>query len=368
MQVGRLEARDFRNWERVELELGSGLTVVCGPNGAGKTNLVEAAYFGLVGRSCRTSNEREMVRHGASTTRVVVTTSDAGVDHRLEAALEASRIKRLRLDGAEPDAPAAAAARPPVAVFAPDRLELVKGAPAHRRGHLDSFVTAIWPARADRRGAYARALAQRNALLGRVRSGAAAAGQLDAWDVQLASAGLELMSDRADAAERLRGPFASRALELGLPVDTEVRYRPRSLAQDVAELVTELAKRRPHDLERGFTTHGPHRDDLALVVGGRALRAYGSQGQQRLGVLALLFAERDVLAHRGRLPLMLLDDVMSELDRDRRSRLVELIRSGGQTVITATDPEHVPGARDPDVLLVEVEEGQLESSRRPVAA
>jgi DNA replication and repair protein RecF len=140
-----------------------------------------------------------------------------------------------------------------------------------------------------------------------------------------------------------------------------VFYRPRSRAADPAELVRELAERVDGDLERGFTGHGPHRDDLATDHGGHDLRAYGSQGQQRLALLALLLAEREVIGElRPAPPLMLLDDVMSELDRDRRQALVDLLRSTpGQSVITATDLEHVPGSSDDDVAHVAVSGGRL---------
>jgi DNA replication and repair protein RecF len=124
-------------------------------------------------------------------------------------------------------------------------------------------------------------------------------------------------------------------------------------------LRAELGERREDDLARGFTTHGPHRDDLALLHDGHRLRAYGSQGQQRVGLLALLFAEREVLAATGRSPLMLLDDVMSELDAARRERLVELLRGGGQAVVAATEPEHVPGAREHELELLFVAGGAV---------
>ncbi|HKP90546.1 MAG TPA: hypothetical protein VJT75_11315, partial [Thermoleophilaceae bacterium] len=133
----------------------------------------------------------------------------------------------------------------------------------------------------------------------------------------------------------------------------------RSRATDADGFREELAERRAADLERGFTTHGPHRDDLALMHGGRALRTLGSQGQQRLGLLALLFEERDALAERGTPPLMLLDDVMSELDAGRRERLAELVRAEGQALITTTDAEHVPGAHASDVSLFEVSSGEV---------
>jgi DNA replication and repair protein RecF len=164
------------------------------------------------------------------------------------------------------------------------------------------------------------------------------------------------MRHRADAVELLSSPFTKLADELGLPELATVGYRPRSRAHDAGELRAELAERRQSDLARGFSDHGPHRDDVALIHAGRSLRAYGSQGQQRLSLLALLFAEREVLLdQRGRTPLMLLDDVMSELDAGRRARLVELVRSSGQAVVTTTDRAHVPGADDPEVTVVTVE-------------
>jgi DNA replication and repair protein RecF len=177
------------------------------------------------------------------------------------------------------------------------------------------------------------------------------------------------MEDRAEAVGGLRAPFADLAARLGLPGTAELRYRPRSQAEDADGLAVELAERRTADLERGFTAHGPHRDELQLLLEGAALRSYGSQGQQRGALLALLFAERGLLAERrGRAPLMLLDDVMSELDAARRDLLAELLRSGGQAVITATEPEHVPGTALADGGLVLVEDGSVKPSAPAVAA
>src|SRR5215212_8124681 len=172
MLVTSLSLRDFRNYGRAELDLGPGLNVVHGPNGAGKTNLLEAVYFALTGRSCRTSNEREVVRSGEQVTRVVADVAGEDGPHTLEVGFApGEKEKRIRVDGAPLERGGAPPPRPLVCVFLPDRLELVKGAPASRRSHLDQVVTALWPARAETRSAYARALAQRNALVARVRAG-----------------------------------------------------------------------------------------------------------------------------------------------------------------------------------------------------
>ena len=368
MRVARVTLQDFRNYRRAAAELASGLTVVTGPNGAGKTNLLEAVYFGCTARSPRTSNERELVRRGAPAARIALDIAGDHEDHLVEVGLAPGEGKRVRVDGAAVDNLSTTDARPLVSVFMPERLELVKGAPAARRAHLDQLIGALWPSRRETRSAYSRALAQRNALVGRIRAGAAAESSLDAWDGELARYGVRLMADRAEAAELLASPFRHRSTELGLPGPAEARYRPRSAATEPEELASELGERRRADLERGFTAHGPHRDELQLLLEGESLRRYGSQGQQRAGLLALLFAERDVLLdQRAAPPLMLLDDVMSELDAERRDLLAEVLRTGGQAVVTATDVEHVPGAEAGEATLLEARAGALGPPTRVAA-
>jgi DNA replication and repair protein RecF len=370
MRVTRIELRDFRNYESAEVNLGEGLTVVTGANGAGKTNLLEALYFACTARSPRTSNEREIVRRGGEgVARVVLDLAADDGEHRIEVGFQPGEAKHLRVDGSPVDSLSGVAVRPLASVFLPERLELVKGAPASRRAHLDQVVAALWPSRAETRTAYSRALAQRNALVARVRAGTAGPGALDAWDAELARHGIRLMQDRAEAVDGLRPLFTELAASLGLPGEAELRYRPRSAATDADGLAAELAERREADLERGFTAHGPHRDELGLLLAGAPLRAYGSQGQQRAALLALLFAERSLLAERrARPPLMLLDDVMSELDAERRELLADLLRSGGQSVITTTEPEHVPGAALAGGGLIQVQDGVVSGGPRAVAA
>jgi DNA replication and repair protein RecF len=360
MLATRLSLRDFRTYAAAEVELGPGLTVVTGRNGAGKTNLLEALYFACTARSCRTANERECVRFGTELTRLELHCEEAGRRHELSVGFKPGEPKRLRVDGAAVDRFTDVSTRPLVAVFLPDRLELVTGAPGLRRAHLDQVVAALRPARSATRRAYSAALGQRNALIGAIRAGRAGRGSLPAWDAELARHGVALMADRAQAVDELRGRFAAHADRLGLSADTEVVYRPRSSAQSADELAGELGERLESDLERGFTGHGPHRDELLLRREGRDLRTYGSRGQQRLALLALLLAERETLAtSRGTPPLMLLDDVMSELDAGRRALLIDVLRAGGQSLITTTDLAHVPGGEDAGVTRLAIAEGAV---------
>lgn len=361
MRVVSLTLRDFRSYHDAQASFGDGLTVVAGPNGAGKTNLLEALYFGCIGRSCRTSNEREVVRFGADATRVVVRSLGEGGPHELSVGFAPGQPKRLRVDGAPVERLIDSPARPLVSVFLPDRLELIKGAPAVRRAHMDQFVAALWPARAETRRAYGQALVQRNALIARLRSGRGSRDSLASWDAQLAHHGVALIADRTRALAAIAEPARRIGGALGLDSELSVSYRPRSHAVEPEQLARELGERVDQDVELGFTGHGPHRDELATQLAGRELRAYGSQGQQRIALLALLLAEREaILAHRGTPPVMLLDDVMSELDRVRRQALVELLRSGsGQSVITTTDLDHVPGATEGGVTRLAVLDGSV---------
>lgn len=346
MHVTRLSTRSFRNLADGEVGFSAGMTVVHGANGAGKTNLLEALFFALTGRSCRTRREREMIRFGDPLARAEARLEPGsernGEPIEMLASIAAAEGRHRRVDG-RPAVSEDDRRRPAVSVFMPDRLALVKGPPSPRRAHLDRLVAALWPARAGARRAYGEALAQRNALLGRLRRGGA--GDLEPWDRALAERAVPLVETRAQAAAQLAGPFARAAAELGLSGSADLTYRPRVGEAGVLEVAEELARRRDSDVARGFSGWGPHLDEVELSREGRALRRYGSQGEQRLALLALLFAEREALREaRRKLPLMLLDDVMSELDAERRGRLVRMLDRGGQSVLTATESEHVPSS------------------------
>ena len=261
MGVVGLTLRDFRCYEQAEVGLAEGLTVITGPNGAGKTNLLEALYFGCTGRSCRTTNEREIVRFGAGTTRVVVRCEREDGPHELAVGFTPGEPKRMRATARW----SSAYSMPPPApgsVFLPDRLELIKGAPTVRRAHLDQLVTALWPARAGTRRAYAQSLAQRNALLSphARRAGEPVGGE--SWDLQLARHGIALMADRDQAVQTIAELYSALAPELGLEGGASVSLSP-ALTRHRGRRSWPLSwpSDEPGDLERGFTGHGPHRDD-----------------------------------------------------------------------------------------------------------
>ena len=310
--------------------------LVTGPNGAGKTNLLESLHVGTQGFSPRTRADAQLIRNGAGTARVELTGRRGTVPVEVAVTLSTTEPKRARLDGATLRSAEQLRSELATLVFTPDRLVVVKGGPAARRAYLDRSLGRLYPARAHISLDYAAAIGQRNAALRRVAAGASQRDALVPWTAQAADLGAMLTAARRDTVALLQPGFAERAGELGLE-DASLGYEAEP------PTITELEARLDRDLERGVTSVGPHLDELAIRAGARDLRTFGSQGEQRLAVLALLLAEAELIAVRRKVPpLLLLDDALSELDESRRRILSERIGSVGQTIVTATGPEALP--------------------------
>ena len=258
--------------------------------------------------------------------------------------LRQGQAKEARLNGAR--LPSAESLRRELStlVFTPDRLAVVKGGPAARRAYFDRVLARLFPARAGLPQDYLSALAQRNAALRRVQLGLAPRDAVAPWTERIALAGGDLVASRQATLASLAVPFAARADELGLPA-AQLRYEGEPAT------AAELESRLQRDIERGTTGLGPHLHDVLITSAARDLRQFGSQGEQRLSVLSLLLAEAQLLPEP---PLLLLDDVLSELDLGRRRVLAERVARMGQTVVTATHPGALP--LEP-AQLVEVELG-----------
>ena len=321
-----------------------------GPNGVGKTNLLEALHVGTQGFSPRTRNDAQLIRFGDTAARVAVRGRRESVPLEIEVVLEPGTGKRAKVNGAQLAAVEQLRTETATLVFTPDRLGVVKGAPAARRAYFDRTLGRLAPARAQLAADYGSAVAQRNASLRRVAAGFSSRDALAPWTAQVAELGTSLVAARRETLGLLGPHFAERAGELGLP-DAELRYdgTPPSVAA--------LEERLDRDLERGVTGLGPHLDDILIASGIRELRSYGSQGEQRLAVLSLLLAEAELIVERtGTRPLLLLDDVLSELDPARRRILAARVAHVGQALVTATDAAMLPA--EPDMLL-EVEPGAV---------
>ena len=306
--------------------------LVVGPNGVGKTNLLESLHVATQGFSPRTHHDTQLIRFGETAGRVALGGRRGTLPVEVSVTLRQGQAKEARLNGAR--LPSAESLRRELStlVFTPDRLAVVKGGPAARRAYVDRVLGRLFPARASLPQDYLAALAQRNAALRRVQLGVSARDALDPWTAQVAQLGAAVVSARREALARVQPGFATRAGELGL-AEARLEYD--------AEPPTEagLAARLDRDLDRGTTGLGPHLDDVLIASGNRDLRHFGSQGEQRLAVLSLLLAEAELLDPP---PLLLLDDVLSELDPHRRGLLAERLLSMGQTVVTATHASALP--------------------------
>ncbi len=336
MRATSLRVAQLRTHAALELPLDRDLTIVDGPNGAGKTNILEAIVLAATGRSWRTRTDRELVRHGEDAGRSELRFTDTvGSAHKISLTVFRGNAERQHvLDGGRVEL---GAPRPLVVVFAPDRLALVQGSPQGRRAHVDQLIAALWPGRNAARVEYSRALGQRNALLHRPLSPA-----MDAWEAELARHAVALRDARRTAIEALAVGFADLGGDLGLTGKPSLAYRAADATETAEDLAALLAERRDRDRERGFTTVGPHRDEILIRRDDRDLRAYGSQGEQRLAVLSLLLTERALITEvRGHPPLALLDDVGSELDPGRRRRLVSEVCRYGQVVIATTSADEL---------------------------
>ena len=219
-------------------------------------------------------------------------------------------------------------------VFLPDRLAVVKGGPAVRRTYFDRMLGRVMPEAATLPGNYAKALSQRGAALRRVRDGLAGRDSVEPWTEALADIAHELDTARCDLVAELGNHFTDSCETLGLPA-ARASYEPAEATRAALE------ERLSRDIDRGTTGVGPHLRDFVLTTDAGDLRAFGSQGQQRVAVLALLLAEAACLSERERPPALLLDDVLSELDRERRSALVSLLAGATQTLVTATDTDDI---------------------------
>lgn len=351
MRVAAATLRNFRSHEKFAFEPSSGLTVLAGPNGSGKTNILEAIHFGLTGRSCRTSSDRQVISHGEQVARVEIELAGDSGRSLLAVALDRGCDRRTTLDGNRVEGSVPATSRPMSIVFLPDRLNLITGPPGPRRAHVDQLAAALRPSVAAARSDYTRILVQRNALISAARSSGSLGSSIDAWDRELARAGSLLVRSRQSAIEAVASEASAVAEELGLAGELGISHRSAAVP-DEGEYFERLSGSRREDLERGYTHFGPHRGDLVITKDGFDIKANSSQGEKRIALLSLLLAERQAITGAGHgSPLLLLDDVMSELDAERRALLVERVSLEGQCIITATEFDHVPSAGAPEVLL-----------------
>jgi DNA replication and repair protein RecF len=347
VHVAVVHLRWFRNYEDLRIEPSAGLTILVGPNAAGKTNVIEGIQICTSGRSFRRPRWDEVVKWGSSTAGLSVTARDERTEVVLDTTIDTAGSRKFKVNGIRKMRMSDFQGIIPSVVFTPDDLTLAKGPAEVRRNDIDDLGEQLSKAYGVIRRDYQRVVRHRNVLL---REWRASDNDLEPWDDLLVTLGAKLFIHRRGLARRLveRAEPVYHDLAGGEELDVTYLDRCGVGLTNVREEVTpadveqalrvELANRRADERVRVATLVGPHRDDIGFVIGGREARAYASQGQQRTVALAWKLAEVSVVEDvLGRKPVLLLDDVMSELDAARRRALTDLVRDDVQTIVTTTN-------------------------------
>lgn len=345
MRVNSLQLIDYRNYASLELTLQDDINIFIGCNAQGKTNILEAVYYASMGSSYRSNTDSELIKWDAAGGSISLKFQRLGVENQLDFTFRRDKRRNINYNGQKINTKELIGAIN-VVLFAPDDLLLIKGAPAGRRRFLDMEISQASPAYYHELIKYNHLLQQRNTLLKNIRERKAKKNMLELWDGQLAESAAKITRKRLDSVQKFNmlANLMQRRIsgnEENLSLTYQIKgSEEHPIAENLEIWYNEaLSHLTDEDIYRGSTSVGPHRDDLLISVNGINLRSFGSQGQQRTGVLALKLSELEFIrSETGEYPILLLDDVMSELDIKRRMQLLEFIgREKIQTLITATD-------------------------------
>ena len=357
MWIRSLECRNFRNYEYVKLEPDPGINIITGENAQGKTNLLEAIYLAGTAKSHRAGRDREMIRFGEPEAHIRLEVMRGESPYRIDIHLKRSGSKGIAVGGIPIRRTSELYGVVNVVFFSPEDLSLIKDAPAKRRTFCDMELCQLSAIYVDNLIHYNKAVMQRNALLKDIGFRKDYEAMLPAWEEQLVRYGKPLIAARREFVEELSQLVEPIHRKLTGGRETiAVTYEPNVGENEFAD---RLFMSGENDRRAGTTTCGPHRDDIGFTVDGIDIRHYGSQGQQRTAALSLKLAEIDLVRRRtGQTPILLLDDVLSELDASRQNHLMESI-SDVQTLITCTGLDEFVKNRFPTDRVFEVTAGTV---------
>lgn len=337
MIIRSLELSNFRNYEKLNISFSPDVTILYGDNAQGKTNVLEALYTASTTKSQKGSKDKDMIKFNESESHIRMTVEDGDIERRIDMHLKSTKQKGVAIDGIPIRKASELYGIMNIISFSPDDLGIIKEGPAERRRFIDMELCQLDKLYMHNFSGYNRALDQRNNLLKQISFNAELKGTLNVWDEQLINFGEYLIEKRdlfikeiSDIASKIHSIITENKETL------EIQYLPST---DKESFRNELLSSREKDIILKMTNVGPHRDDMIFMVNGQDARKYGSQGQQRTAALTLKLAEIELVKKKtGKNPVLLLDDVLSELDRNRQNKLLENI-SGVQTVVTCTGLE-----------------------------
>lgn len=349
MQIDTLNLLNFRNYEQAEAGFSPGLNVIVGPNGQGKTNLLEAVHALSTLGSHRTSSASALIQHGRDSAVIRARGFAKARSVSVDCEIRRTGGVRLLVNKVALERSADAALILTAVLFSPEDLSLCKGGPEERRRFLDHASARVRPLAASERHDFERVLKQRNGVLKASLANPRALRQLDVWTDKFIETGTIIIRNRLALLEDVSARAAEHYIQISGSGDAPIfSYEPswcEAIEKDAvfSQLKTALERAAQHELQRGATLVGPHRDDLGIYLSEQDSRTFASQGEQRSLALSMRLAERDLVARaRGEDPILLLDDVFSELDDSRREQLAELVMGAGQTITTTTNIQGLP--------------------------
>lgn len=357
MNVKELRLNGFRNYREEIFSFGPGTNIIYGNNAQGKTNALEAVYLFSIGKSFRTQQDRELIGFGENSTKIHVIFENAQRENEIEITMRRDRKKQIKVNGVPIHKMGELIGHFTVVLFSPDELNLTKGSPSARRRFLDIAVSQMRPKYYHILRRYNKVLEQRNNLIKKLRyeKDQSLRSSVSVWNEKLVEYGMEIVSYRKKFTEDLLRYAKNIHKEIS-GEEFDVVYKTGISSKE--EFASKLEKSLEREIELGFTLYGPHRDDLEISVGEKDMKTYGSQGQHRSAVLALKLAQADLIfTETGEYPVLLLDDIMSELDGGRRAYLSGKIRDK-QVIITCTDADGLPDSRDANLICVH--EGKIQ--------
>ncbi|MCP3775165.1 DNA replication/repair protein RecF [Paenibacillus sp. MZ04-78.2] len=367
MQLKRLSLQHYRNYDRMEFQTDNMVNIIVGPNAQGKTNLLESIFVLALTKSHRTHQDKELIRWNASSTLLHAEVEKRYGTVQLDLSIS-QQGKKAKVNGLEQKKLSNFIGALNVVMFAPEDLEIVKGSPGIRRRFLDMEIGQVYPSYLYDLSQYNKILQQRNNYLKQLFSSPGKASMLDVWNEQLMQFGVKIMKKRQSFikklqawAEKIHAGITNGSEQLRIEYDSALSH---ALEQEDAVLfdhfMIKLSQVKDQELRRGVSLVGPHRDDLRFYINDKEVQTFGSQGQQRTTALSLKLAEIELIREEvGEYPLLLLDDVLSELDRYRQTQLIETFQRKVQTFITTTGIESIDLSKLENASVIHVRDGSL---------
>lgn len=336
MKLQSIHLKNFRSYSNADVSFSPDVNSIVGKNAQGKTNLIEAIYFACIGKSFRTSKEKELIKWGEERAAISIVAKNEFREKKIDVILQKSQKKIVRMDGINIRRIGDVLGEVPIVFFSPDELKLVKESPEERRRFMNIDISQTNKRYFYLISRYEKILDNRNKLLKSTQNKDVILETIDIWNKALASAGLKIANERKQFIREI-APYAEKANEfISNGEKLQIVYKGIDVESE-EEYIKKLEKSFDKDFKLGFTSFGPHRDDIDIFLNGVEVKSFGSQGQQRTAALSLKLAELEIIRERtGEYPILILDDVFSELDENRRKRLLKFTNRC-QTFITTTD-------------------------------